>query len=1140
MFSNLRVGGCRWFLGLVLGAVMQDALAGEESGGLASRDIAGITNIAGFYRAFSDGYHKAGPVSLEGVVCQVDADGGGFLIGDGSGAVPVRPGSSALAAASVGQRLRIEGRCSAVRNGIGWVLVPPLLVDNDSLHDPKEKSASLHLNAGPRSIRLRWFNSQGLGLLRLSYEGPGLPRQSIPNDALCRAPSAPEAGPNSLLPGLNYRSFEGEWSSVPDFDRLRPTGGGVRASFDVAAATRRESVGLEFTGFLKVPRDGVYTFYLESDDGSLLFVDDSQLRLIPLGQTAAPEPRRLVVGEPFSGADEFQWVRVEGEVTRLQEDGKSVRLELGSGEDRWEVDVADATRCIPELLPGSRVGVTGICLASSGVDRRKHSGALWVLQWQEAELLSIAAERWEQPLVEIASLSNTTGLVRFGGKLRSLESRRRIVVQDSTGEIAVECVQESLIRPGSLVEVLASHHREAPGELKGVYVRETLTRQETNEALPVLTTIKQLRRMDPEGADRRYPVRAVGVVTAYFSTSRSLVIQDADLGVYVSLPLEFPRGWLEIGDLCEVRGHTRAGTFAPMIDATSVTRLGLGRLPEPVRPALDQILNGSLDCQYVEIEGLVTGVTDEGVRMLTRVGRLEMDLGGRSQHEWKRFEDAVVRVKGCMLAVYDLKTGFVKSGRIRLLKPSITLDRAAPLDPFAIETRAVAGLRSFDPKADPFERVKVCGQIVHSSPSGLFCMMDGPHGLRFYPKSHRPLPEGMMVEVVGILDLGGASPVLHEAFVRSAEVRPLPAARRLGGTNMLSGRHDSTRVQLESILVSARRESGEMVFELNSGLYLYSARLNSAAGSVGSIPLGSQLSVTGVYLGEGGNWAAGRDIQNFSIVIASPDDIRILAKPSWWTPRRLLTAVGVLGAVLLSALSWIWVLRRQVEERTRSLAEQIQARQRVEQERAIDAERTRLARDLHDDLGGGLTEISMLGSLARDSALGADRRAGFLDQLTDRARQLVTTLDEIVWAVNPRYDSVASLAGYYSLYAQRFLGVASLACHLDIPDTLPDQPLESKVRHSLFLAFKEALNNVVRHARATDVWLRIRVEGNDLTISVADNGRGLEDAPAATGMDGLPNMQARLAALGGWCEIRSAPDAGTTVLFRMKLTSRKP
>ncbi len=191
---------------------------------------------------------------------------------------------------------------------------------------------------------------------------------------------------------------------------------------------------------------------------------------------------------------------------------------------------------------------------------------------------------------------------------------------------------------------------------------------------------------------------------------------------------------------------------------------------------------------------------------------------------------------------------------------------------------------------------------------------------------------------------------------------------------------------------------------------------------------------------------------------------------------------------------------------------------------------------LHDDLGGGLTEISMLGSLATDGALPSDRRTSYLAQMTEKARALVGALDEIVWAVNPRYNSLSSLTAYYSLYAQRFLSLASLRCRLEVAPELPDASVDSRVRHSLFLAFKEALNNVIRHAEASEVRLRILAQAEELIVSVADNGRGLPPGvTTASGMDGLANMPARLSAMGGRCEVQSVPAQGTTVILGVRL-----
>lgn len=158
-----------------------------------------------------------------------------------------------------------------------------------------------------------------------------------------------------------------------------------------------------------------------------------------------------------------------------------------------------------------------------------------------------------------------------------------------------------------------------------------------------------------------------------------------------------------------------------------------------------------------------------------------------------------------------------------------------------------------------------------------------------------------------------------------------------------------------------------------------------------------------------------------------------------------------------------------------------------------------------------------------------------MNQLTESARALVTGLDEIVWAINPHYDSVNSLATYYSLFAQRFLNLAGIACRLEVAESLPEHSLDSKMRHGIFLAFKEALNNIVRHSGATEVEIRIEARGNQLLIRIQDNGRGLEAAGSVAGEDGLAGMRERLRQLGGECLIRSDAGRGMSVEFSLDL-----
>jgi len=250
----------------------------------------------------------------------------------------------------------------------------------------------------------------------------------------------------------------------------------------------------------------------------------------------------------------------------------------------------------------------------------------------------------------------------------------------------------------------------------------------------------------------------------------------------------------------------------------------------------------------------------------------------------------------------------------------------------------------------------------------------------------------------------------------------------------------------------------------------------------------------------------------------------------WQTLWFRLLCAGVLVAAS-GGLVWFDTRRRMRRKLERS-----------ERQRAIEYERSRIARDIHDDLGSHLTRITMLSEPA-DNELDEPAQAGAaLRMICDTARELTRAMDEIVWAVNPRHDTLESLLNYLEKFAQDFLLTAGIRCRLDVPENFPPWPLSAEVRHNLFLAFKEALNNAVRHAAASEVRVALTLEPGGLALAVEDNGCGFSPgASAGAGAadrfasgEGLENMHRRLAKVGGVCEIDSAPGKGTRVVFRIK------
>jgi signal transduction histidine kinase len=365
----------------------------------------------------------------------------------------------------------------------------------------------------------------------------------------------------------------------------------------------------------------------------------------------------------------------------------------------------------------------------------------------------------------------------------------------------------------------------------------------------------------------------------------------------------------------------------------------------------------------------------------------------------------------------------------------------------------------------------------------------------------------------------------------------VPEPLRIGPDNLLQDEYDAKLVGIEGVLYGFTRSQDSVLLEMRSGTKNFTATLAGDHPQLAkSLRTGSRVELTGVYVGEGGNRVLGRPIESFHLLLNSPADVAVIARPPWWTLPRLFAAVGVLLAGLILALVWVQLLQSRVAERTRQLEASIGERQRAEQLRALEHERARLAQDLHDDLGAGLTEVNILGSLARNATTPPDEKDRFLEQLSGVARNLVTSLDEIVWAVNPRNDSVASTAGYFAAYAQQFLDLAQVSCGLKIDPNLPQHPLNSKIRHEIFLAFKEALNNIVRHARASQAQLEIRVENEILNLCISDNGQGFDLSNARSGGNGLANMRDRVKSMAGSTEIESAPGRGTTVRFHVPLS----
>jgi len=191
--------------------------------------------------------------------------------------------------------------------------------------------------------------------------------------------------------------------------------------------------------------------------------------------------------------------------------------------------------------------------------------------------------------------------------------------------------------------------------------------------------------------------------------------------------------------------------------------------------------------------------------------------------------------------------------------------------------------------------------------------------------------------------------------------------------------------------------------------------------------------------------------------------------------------------------------------------------------------RTRIATDLHDDIGSNLTRIAILSEVARQKLGPAESRQDDpLSSIADISRESIASMSDIVWAINPQRDRLLDLVRRMRQHAEQLFTARGVKLNFQAPGEEEDVKLRSDTRRDLFLIFKEAINNIARHAECSEVTIAFQLRGDRLVLDVSDNGVGFDPAAISDGL-GLTNMRRRAERLGGTCEIRVGPESRTTV-----------
>ncbi|HEX7652945.1 MAG TPA: ATP-binding protein [Verrucomicrobiae bacterium] len=1000
--------------------------------------------------------HELSGVALcvTGTVLQASATAGYFYLQDATGGLRVQwhapPGTWPVP----GDQVRLAGHALLARDGIAGLAA----IDNDQEHPARTLTQTIYLAAGWHPLQVAWFNNWYDYVLQLEWQPPGGRREPLPATVLYQPPAAPDrlAEPPLAAPtatGVRFRAYTGEWKNLPDFAALAPVKRGVASNLDLAIRPQNEHVGVVWDTWLQVTQAGEYQFWLTSDDGSRLELDQ-QLAVTRLGHAPLPQP--LVVTNLLSAgmAGEGSWVQLTGMVEDAYTRGHELHLRLDAEGTKAEVRVATAD--LIDLRPWlqRRIQATGILVAAGQVNG------------EGAPLLLV----------------------------------------DSPAATALQLVTPDKSPP-----------------------------PQTNQ-LPWLEQAVQIKNLSQAEAARGYPVRLRGVVTAHTGEDDNFVIQDATRAIFCFWNAAAARLKPKVGEEWEIEGISGAH-FAPDVQVNHARYLRPGLLPAPLQPSRDQLINGSLDTQLIELQGIVTAIATNRLTLWTRSGTVvcrgvDISDPGPLRH-------ALVRVTGVCVPERDTNQMMIPGWlAVRLLNTALRVDEPAMTNPWEAPVKHPDDFRRFDAQADALHRVRVRGLVIGGRDEHYY-LMDGQSGLQVETAGQVELPPGALVEAAGFPDLGPVTPHLREAVVRIQSFAPLPVPQDLHPETGPGPEQDATRVRVVAQLIRAGFDHTDTILELQSGPRNFLARFATDAPELHRLQPGSRLEVTGICRLTGGGAPAGQSAWSFEIWSPDATAVRVLARPPWWDFQHTLWVLGGLGLIIVLGSIWITVLRRQVEDRSRQLIQAIQHREHLEYQRALESERIRIAQDLHDELGATLTEIRFIGAIrSRDAKVSEPARMQF-GEVSEKARQMVASLDEIVWAVNPANDSLPSLVNYLCHVTTEFFRHTEMRIRLEVTHDLPGIHLGSEIRHNVCLAVREALANLLKHSGATEGWLRIHITGQTLQIVVEDNGCGLPATPAARPGNGLANMQSRMTKIGGRFEITTLAGTGTQCHFILPLPPSK-
>lgn len=673
-----------------------------------------------------------------------------------------------------------------------------------------------------------------------------------------------------------------------------------------------------------------------------------------------------------------------------------------------------------------------------------------------------------------------------------------------------------------------------------------------------------------------------GVVTAAEPQwGRAFFAQDATAGIFAessNQPQPTP------GDFVEITGISHPGGYAPFISYAHWVKLGTAPLPVAKPVSIEQLMAGIEDGQRVEISGTVRSVVGEkpvwAFEVISGGHRLKVNVPPLKDKDPQKLVGASVRLRGTASAVF--------SGQLRQLirvvlhvpfQSDFIVEKTDPSEPFSEPVLPLNSLGQFGSGRELGKRVHVRGAVTYQRPGEDVFLRDATGGLQVKSSQLAVFTPGEVVEAVGFWDFEQSLPVLQDAVFRKTKepiqkVEPKPAT--IG--ELQAGYRHADLIQLQGkVLDRNQRRAGEKdggldgqttILTLQSGGVVFSVEAFALGPNqaLAQIPVGSTVEVDGIcfmHIAEDGK------LQSFQMFLPTAGDLRILRKPDWLTPQRMLIGVVILLAVWLRAIIWaLRIIKRnivlrelirekeqaqtelqqandlldeRVKERTAQLKFQITARKETElQYKAVLSERTRMAQELHDTLEQTLTGIRLqLDITSKLFAEKSDTSNHHLKLAHELVSQSQMEVRRSVWDLRSRTQEQFDLPGALATSSRQLLEGSKI--HFEINTKGQVRPLPEIIEENLLRIAQEAMTNVMKHSEATAAGIELDYGPNNVTLRIRDNGRGFDlnqCAGPTEGHFGLLGITERTKRLGAALAVKTEPGAGTIVTVQIGVEQR--